>query len=98
MERQEIKEIKQDRRNEKKKEILTGKELKDARDGEPLSFAEGEELRHEHEDAQDGEYASEHGAGLHCLEVICRGSQREGDTVKRTRAGRAGMCVMLNMC
>lgn len=38
--------------------ILTGDELKDARDGEPLSFAEGEELSHKHKDAQDGEYAS----------------------------------------
>lgn len=47
-----------------------GKELKEARDGEPLSFAEGEELSHKHKDAQDGKYTSEHGAGLHCLEVI----------------------------
>lgn len=63
---------------EKKNEyILTGEELKDARDGEPLSFGEGEELSHEHEDSQDGEYTSEDRAGLHCLEVICRGSQRE---------------------
>lgn len=62
--------------------ILTGKELKDARDGEPLSFAEGEELSHKHKDAQDGEYTSKHGAGLHCLEVICRGRQREGNTMK----------------
>lgn len=38
--------------------ILTGDELKDARDCEPLSFAEGEELSHKHKDAQDGEYAS----------------------------------------
>lgn len=37
-----------------------GKELKDAGDGEPLSLWEGEELSHEHEDAQDGEYTSEH--------------------------------------
>jgi len=47
-----------------------GKELKDARDGEPLSFAEGEELSHKHEDAQDGEYTSKDRAGLNCLEVI----------------------------
>lgn len=59
------------------KQILTGKGLEDARDGEPLSFAEGEELSHKHEDAQDGEYTGEHSAGLHCLEVICRGRQRD---------------------
>lgn len=59
------------------KRILTGKGLEDARDGESLSFAEGEELSHKHKDAQDGEYTSEHSAGLHCLEVICRGRQRD---------------------
>uniref|UniRef100_A0A3Q1AM58 Germ cell associated 1 n=1 Tax=Amphiprion ocellaris TaxID=80972 RepID=A0A3Q1AM58_AMPOC len=37
----------------------------------------GEKLSQEHEDSQDGEYAGEDRAGLHCLEVICRGSQRE---------------------
>lgn len=47
-------------KTEKNKEILTGKELKDARDGEPLSLLEGEELSHKHKDAQDGEYTSEH--------------------------------------
>lgn len=36
----------------------TGKELKDASDGEPLSFLQGEELSHKHKDAQDGEYTS----------------------------------------
>lgn len=47
------KEIKQKKRNkgDNNKEILTGKELKDARDGEPLSFAEGEELSNKHKDA-----------------------------------------------
>lgn len=63
--------------------ILTGDELKDARDGEPLSFVEGEELSHKHKDAQDGEYTSEDWAGLHCLEVVCRGSQRESSTMKQ---------------
>lgn len=66
----------------KKKKILTCEELKDAGDGEPLSFGEGKELSHEHEDAQDGEDAREHGAGLHRLEVVCRGSQREGNTMR----------------
>lgn len=47
-----------------------GKELEDAGDGEPLAFVKGEELSHKHKDAQDAEYASEHRAGLHCLEVI----------------------------
>lgn len=56
---------------------LTSNELEDARDGEPLSFAEGEELSHEHKDAQDGEDAGEDRGGLHRLEVVCRGSQRE---------------------
>lgn len=69
-------------RQEEEKKILTGEELEDAGDGEPLSFAEGEELSHKHKDAQDGEYTSKYRAGLHCLEVICRGSQREGNTMK----------------
>lgn len=56
---------------------LTSNELEDARDGEPLSFAEGEELSHEHKDAQDGEDAGKDRGGLHRLEVVCRGSQRE---------------------
>lgn len=47
-----------------------GEQLKDAGDGEPLSFVEGEELGHEHEDAQDGEDASQDRASLYCLEVI----------------------------
>lgn len=67
------------------KPILTGKGLEDARDGEPLSFAEGEELSHKHEDAQDGEYTGEHSAGLHCLEVICRGRQRDRQVTAQTR-------------
>lgn len=57
--------------------LLTGQELEDAGDGEPLSFGEGEELSDEHKDAQDGEYTGQDGAGLHCLEVLCRGRQRE---------------------
>lgn len=44
---------------EREIEILTGKKLEDARDGEPLPFLQGEELSHEHKDAQDGEYTSE---------------------------------------
>lgn len=59
--------------------ILTGEGLEDAGDGEPLSFAEGKELSHKHEDAQDGEYTSQHSTGLHCMEVICRGRQRAGE-------------------
>lgn len=59
--------------------IPTGQGLKDAGDGEPLSFAEGEELSHKHEDAQDGEDACQHSAGLHRLEVICRGRQRASE-------------------
>lgn len=47
-----------------------GKELEDAGDGEPFAFLKGEELSQKHKDAQDAEYASEHRAGLHCLEVI----------------------------
>lgn len=61
-------------------DLLTSNELEDARDGEPLPFAEGEELSHEHKDAQDGEDAGEDRRGLHCLEVVCRGSQRERHT------------------
>lgn len=58
-------------------DLLTSSELENARDGEPLSFAEGEELSDEHEDAQDGEDAGEDRGGLHRLEVVCRGRQRE---------------------
>lgn len=67
--------------------ILTGKELEDARDGEPLAFVKGEELSHKHKDAQDAEYAGEHRAGLHCLEVICRGSQRESNMIRDAVCG-----------
>lgn len=35
-----------------------GKELKDTRDEEPLSFGEGEELSQKYEDSNDGEYTS----------------------------------------
>lgn len=56
---------------------LTGKDLKDARDGEPLSLREGEELGKKHNDSDDGENTGKHRGGLHCLEVVYRGSQRE---------------------
>lgn len=70
---------------------LTGEQLEDARDGEPLPLFQGEELSHKHKDAQDGEYTSEHRTGLHCLEVICRGSQRKGNTF---RVGVGKECVL----
>lgn len=76
----------------KHREILTGKELEDARDGEPLAFLKGEELSHKHKDAQDAEYASEHRAGLHCLEVICRGSQRESNMISNAGCGCVASC------
>lgn len=47
-----------------------GEDLKDARDGEPLSLREGEELGDKHEDADDGENTGKHRGGLHCLEVV----------------------------
>lgn len=54
--------------------------MEDAGDGEPVSLRQGEELSDKHEEADDGENAGEHGGGLHCLEVVCRGSQREQQT------------------
>lgn len=75
------------REGKEHRKILTGKELEDAGDGEPLAFVKGEELSHKHKNAQDAEYAGEHRAGLHCLEVICRGSQRESNMIRDAVCG-----------
>uniref|UniRef100_A0A3P9PQM4 Germ cell associated 1 n=1 Tax=Poecilia reticulata TaxID=8081 RepID=A0A3P9PQM4_POERE len=45
-------------------------------------------LSDKHEQADDGENAGEHGGGLHCLEVVCRGSQRERQSSVRAQIRR----------
>lgn len=62
--------------------LLTGDEHQGSREGEPLALGQGEELSHEHKQAQDGEDASQHCSGLHYLEVFYRGVQREQGSMR----------------
>lgn len=52
------------------KQGLTGDELHDPRDGEPLSFAQSEELEHEHAQREHSKQAGQNCKCLNRLEIV----------------------------